>query len=69
MENYKRLTKTIKNKLGEPVVVCRHFGTEECQNIHSSCDCQNCPMIHIFLQQLKVFEDIYEEAINDESNV
>lgn len=64
MKNYERLTKRIVDEHGKSLAVCRYFGTDMCQTIHTSQNCLYCPMLQCLLEQLCVFEDVYTEEDN-----
>ena len=59
--SYEPLTKKIIDDKGNPMVVCRLHGTDEC-HIHKPNGCNNCPMFQAILTQLNTFEEIYMEG-------
>lgn len=63
--DYKRLTKTITNENGDIIPVCRFYGTQKCQTIHTPQNCPACPMMQVFIKQLAAFEDIYSPEVKD----
>lgn len=65
MTTYQPLTKRITDTEGNETVVCRFYGTAECQKIHNS-KCNNCPMLSIILKQLNAFEEVYLESLQSE---
>ncbi len=58
--SYEPLTKKVTDDKGNQMVVCRLYGTNECQ-IHKPNGCNNCPMFRAILTQLNTFEEIYLE--------
>lgn len=64
MAQYKKLTKKITDDEGNNVAVCSFYGTEQCQQVHTSQFCPTCPMLQVFLEQLNAFEEVYAEVEN-----
>lgn len=66
MTTYEPLTKKIIDENGNPMVVCRLYGTEKCRNIHTPNPCAGCPMVAKIMAQLNVFEEVYMEIDDDD---
>lgn len=64
MSTYEPLTKIAADDKGNQMVVCRLYGTDVCQ-IHKPNGCNNCPMFVAILNQLRIFEEIYQEGDNE----
>lgn len=62
--DYKPLTKLIKDDCGNEIIVCQLFGTSQCRNIHKPNECNLiCPMVKAMMTQLHVFEEVYTSAL------
>lgn len=68
MTTYEPLTKKIIGENGQQIVVCRYYGTDTCRNIHTPNECNHCPMMTAILKQLNIFEEVYLDGIQRESD-